>query len=222
LSETWRSVDCGAVDAFENNAQMAVLAVRVPDDKFKDKVVKDMRAYVCTAAEVAGRPVTYEQFRAALVGAVGDAGIVLDDRSLTDVEQAALKKISNRIATDDSVRRVSSERFRAENEAAGRRVGFGNHKGRKLCRAGVALDGEGTIAAAMMAGDMHVSPPDTLDRVAAALAGARASNDGDLGQRIASLEAPDVHQADTTTGVATDDLLAALRKAVDDAKEARA
>jgi lipoate-protein ligase A len=213
----------GFLNIVRPDLDLYLRVVRVPDDKFKDKVVKDMREYVCTAAEVAGRPVTYEQFRDALVGAVDDAGIALDDRSLTDVEQAALKKISNRIATDDSVRRVSSERFRAEHEAAGRHVGFGNHKGRKLCRAGVALDGDGTIAAAMMAGDMHVSPPDTLDRVAAALAGARASDDGDLGQRIASvLDAPDVHQADTTTGVTTDDLLAALRKAVDRAKEALA
>jgi hypothetical protein len=31
-----------------------------------------------------------------------------------------------------------------------------------------------------------------------------------------------VHQADTTTGITTDDLLAALRKAVDDAREAPA
>ena len=168
--------------------------VRVPDDKFKDKLVKDM---------------------------VRETGTELDARSLTDVEQAALKKISNRIATDDSVRRVSSERFRAEHEEPGRWVGFGNHKGRKLCRAGVAIDGDGTIVAAMMAGDMHVSPPDTLDRVAAALAGAGASEDDELRRRIASvLEAPDVHQADTTTGVTTDDLLAALRKAVENAKEA--
>ena len=197
--------------------------VRVPDDKFKDKVVKDMREYVCTAAEVAGHPVSYEQFREALVTAVGDAEIGLDDRSLTDVEQAALKKISNRIATDDSVRRVSSERFRTEHEAAGRRVGFGNHKGRKLCRAGVALAGDGTIAAAMMAGDMHVSPPDTLDRVAASLAGVDASDDPELRARIVSVfEEPDVHQADATTGVTTDDLLTALHKAVDNAKEAPA
>ena len=34
--------------------------VRVPDDKFKDKLVKDMREYVCTAAEVAGDAVSYE------------------------------------------------------------------------------------------------------------------------------------------------------------------
>ena len=197
--------------------------VRVPDDKFKDKLVKDMREYVCTAAEVAGRPVSYEQFRDALVAAVTDAGIGLDARSLTDVEQAALKKISNRIATDDSVRRVSSDRFRAEHERAGRGVGFGNHKGRKLCRAGVALDADGTVMAAMMAGDMHVAPPDTLDRVAAALVGANASDDTELRRRMASvLEGADVHQADATTGITTVDLLAALRKAVENAEEAHA
>jgi lipoate-protein ligase A len=195
--------------------------VRVPDDKFKDKLVKDMREYVCTAAEVAGRAVGYDAFRDAMLGAVGDAGVTLVEGDLTEVERAALKKISNRIATDDSVRRVSSERFRAEHEAAGRRVGFGNHKGRKLCRAGVALDDTGAVTAAMMAGDMHVSPPDTLDRVAAALVGADAADDGDVRTRIASvLEATDVHQADATTGITTDDLHRAFHKAVDDAKEA--
>jgi len=34
------------------------------------------------------------------------------------------------------------------------------------------------------------------------------------------LEAPDVHQADATTGITTDDLHAAFQKAVDEAKEA--
>jgi len=203
--------------------ELYLRVVRVPDDKFKDKLVKDMREYVCTAAEVAGRPVTYEQFRDALVAAVSDAGNGLDARPLTDVEQSALKKISNRIATDDSVRRVSSGRFRAEHEPAGHRVGFGNYKGRKLCRAGVALDADGTVTAAMMAGDMHVAPPDTLDRVAAAVAGADATDDTELRGRIASvLEGADVHQADATTGITTDDLLAALHKAIEDAEEAHA
>jgi lipoate-protein ligase A len=201
------------------NLDVYLRVVRIPDDKFKDKLVKDMREYVCTAEEVAGGAVTYEQFREALLAAVDDAEIALEPRELTDVEQAALKKISNRIATDDSVRRVSSERFRAEQASGGHRVGFGNHKGRKLCRAGVALADRSTIVAAMMAGDMHVAPPDTLDRVARALSGANGADDAELRNRIASVfDAADVHQADTTTGVTTDDLLAAVRKAVDDAR----
>jgi lipoate---protein ligase len=209
----------GFLNIRPSNLDLYLRVVRVPDDKFKDKLVKDMREYVCTAEEVAGRSVTYEHFRDAMLDAVGDAGIAVEAHELSDVEQAALKKISNRIATDESVRRVSSERFRAEHETVGRRVGFGNHKGRKLCRVGVALDESGRVAAAMMAGDMHVAPPDTLERVASALAGADAADGVELRRRIASVfEGPDVHQADVTTGVTSDDLLAAVGKAVADAQ----
>ena len=197
--------------------------VRVPDDKFRAQLVKDMREYVCTAEEVRGQPVAYEEFRDALVEAVHASGVTLERHPRTDVEQAALKKISNRIATDDSVRRISSTRFRVEHEAKECRVGFGNYKGKKLCRAGVALDDRGTVVGAMMAGDMHVAPPDTLDRVAAALAGAVATDHDKLRARIAGVfEGPDVHQAGTTTGVTTDDLLAAVVRAITEAHRAGA
>jgi hypothetical protein len=187
--------------------------VRVPDEKFKDKLVSDMREVVCTAQEVAGREVTYEEFRDALFASVRAAGIDLVDEPLSDVEQAALTKISQRIASDDSVRRISSERFRAE-APRGSRVGLANHKGKKLCRAGLAIDSDGTVIAAMMAGDMHVAPPDTLDRIALALVGASASDTDTLRARITAVwDDPGIHQADTTMGVTTDDLLAAVTKA---------
>jgi lipoate-protein ligase A len=194
--------------------------VRVPDEKFKDKLVSDMREVVCTAQEVAGRDVTYEEFRDALFAAVRAAGIDLVDQPLSDVEEAALVKISQRIASDDSVRRISSERFRAD-APAGSRVGLANHKGKKLCRAGLAFDSDGTIVAAMMAGDMHVAPPDTLDRVALALVGARAHDTDGLRARIAAVwDDPNVHQADATMGVTTDDLLTAVTKAANAAQGA--
>jgi len=72
-----------------------------------------------------------------------------------------------------------------------------------------------------MAGDMHVAPPDTLDRVAAALAGAPAADRDAIRARIAAVwEAAGVHQAGETTGVTTDDLLRALERAITDAEEA--
>ena len=195
------------------NLDLYLQVVRVPDEKFKDKLVSDMREVVCTAQEVAGRDVTYEEFRDALFASVRAAGIDLADEPLTAVEEAALVKISQRIASDDSVRRISSERFRGE-APPGSRVGFANHKGKKLCRAGLAIDSAGMVAAALMAGDMHVAPPDTLDRVALALVGASVADHEDLRARTSTVwDGPDVHQADATMGVTTDDLLTAVTKA---------
>jgi len=188
--------------------------VRVPDEKFKDKVVKDMREYVCTADEVAGRPVTYDQFRDAMLGALEDSGLTLEHLPLTDDERKSVRDIAGYLGSDDQVRRISSDRFTAA-APPGSRVGFGNEKGKKLCRAGVALDESGTVVAALMAGDMHVSPPDTMERIAEALVGADSSDDADLKGRVAAVfEGPEVNQADAAMGVTTDDLLAAIRKAV--------
>jgi hypothetical protein len=211
---------CHSVGGFLNIARpdldLYLDVARIPDDKFKDKVVKDLREYVCTAAEVAGHPVTYEAFRDALTSALESHGIELDRSGLTDGERYGLAKVSAKIGTPDAITRVSSARFTDE-APDGTRVGFGNFKGRKLCRAGVAVrDGQvPTVVAAMMAGDMHASPPDVLDRTADALVGARADDEADLRARIASVfEGDDVHQADATMGVTTDDLLRAVTKAV--------
>jgi lipoate-protein ligase A len=207
-------VGCDSVGGFLNlrrpDLTTYLQVVRIPDDKFKDKVVKDMQSYVCTAEEVAGQPVTYEQVRDAIVGAMADAGIELARSELNEGEQKGLAKISTRVGSDEMIRRVSGDRFRADAPARAS-VGFGNHKGRKLCRAGLAIDRDGTIVAALMAGDMHVSPPDTMDRVAETLVGASIDDEAGLRARIASVfEGDDVTQADELMGVSSDDLLAAV------------
>ena len=111
------------------------------------------------------------------------------------------------------VNRISSRRF-TRDAPAGSKVGLANHKGGKLCRAGVAIDDGGTIVAALIAGDMHVSPPDTMDRIASALVGASASDPEGLRARIASIfGGSDVHQAEASE-ITTDHLLAAVEKAI--------
>jgi lipoate-protein ligase A len=217
-------IACNSVGGFLNiappNLDLYLQVVRVPDDKFKDKAVKDMREYVCTAQEVARRPVTYEEFRDALFASLEASGIELTASELSDGERHGLSKIGARIGGDEMVRRISSARFTAD-APDDTSVGFGNHKGRKLCRAGVAVDTNRVIVDALMAGDMHVSPPDTMDRVAAALVGASVDDCDDLRRRIASVfEGDDIRQAESAMGVTTDDLLSAVGKAIDTASGA--
>jgi lipoate-protein ligase A len=211
-------VGCDSIGGFLNLARPDLTdylrVVRVPEDKFKDKIVKDMSEYVCTAEEVAGHPVAYEDVRDAMRAAMLDAGIEWVPSELNEGERKGVTKGSARVGDPAMVRRISSDRFRRE-APPGSRVGLANQKGRKLVRAGVAIDERDVVVAALMAGDLHVSPPDTLDRVADALVGADGWDADDLRARIASVfEGDDVTQAEEVMGVTTEDLLAAVVKAV--------
>ncbi len=215
-------VVCTSIGGFLNlrhpDLDLYLSVVRVPDEKFKDKSVKTMREYVASADDVRGAPLGYEQFRDALREAVIASGICLSEEPMSEGERRGVAKIAARVADDGYVRRISSDRFR-DAAPAGASVGFGNHKSRKLCRAGLAVDSGGVVVAAMIAGDMHVSPPDVIDRVAAALTGARIADAAELRSRIASVfDGDDVRQADEAMGVTTDDLLAAVLKAADEAR----
>ena len=210
-------VGCDSIGGFLNlhrpDLTTYLEVVRVPEDKFKDKLVKDMSEYVCTADEVAGHPVDYEDLRDALVAAMAAAGIDLVPSELNEGERKGVAKGSARVGDPEMVRRISSDRFQAE-APAGSRVGLANHKGRKLVRAGLAVDADCVVVAALMAGDLHVSPPDTLDRIAVTLVGARADDAADLRARISGVfDGDDVTQAEQLMGVTTDDLLAAVTKA---------
>jgi len=220
---------CLSIGGFLNvarpNMDLYLKVARIPDEKFKDKVVKDLAQYVATAEEVRGRPLGYEEFRQAFLAALRSQGFEVAEEPLAEAEQRGLAKVAGKLGSEEALRRVSSERF-AANAPTGSSVGFANHKARKLCRAGVALDGDGRIVAAMLAGDMHVSPPDVMDRAAAALVGASVAGDArvvkaELRERLASVfEAPEVHQAEAAMGVTTDDLLVAVEKAIASAASA--
>ena len=136
-------VGCDSIGGFLNLARPDLTTylrvVRVPEDKFKDKIVKDMSEYVCTAEEVAGHPVTYEDMRDAMRAAMADADIDWVPSELNEGERKGVTKGSARVGDPAMVRRISSDRFRRE-ALAGSRIGLANHKGRKLVRAGVAID----------------------------------------------------------------------------------
>jgi lipoate-protein ligase A len=187
---------------------------RVPEEKFADKVIKDMVEYICTPADVRGADLPYEEFRDAVVRASREvAGLELETSAFTPEEEAGTKDFVDIVSAEDWIRRVSSSRFAAD-APQGTRVGFANVKGKKLVRAGVAVSDDGTIAAAMIAGDMHVSPPDTMDRMAQALVGANAGDREDVLARVRSiLELPEVEQADQAAGITADDCVEAVLRA---------
>src|SRR5207302_10002449 len=62
---------------------------RVPEEKFADKVIKDMVEYICTPADVRGSDLTYEEFRDAVVRAAREvAGLELEASEFTPGEEA--------------------------------------------------------------------------------------------------------------------------------------
>ena len=184
----------------------------VPEEKFKDKLVKDMIEYVCTPAEVRGGDLAYGEFHDAVARAAS-AVVSLERSPFTDEEEQGTKSFVEGVSGEEHVRRISSVRFRAL-APPGTRVGFANVKAKKLVRAGVALDGEGVVARAMLAGDMHISPPDVMDRAALALEGSRASDRDEVRARLASVvEGPEVTQPDLTAGITANDLARAVAEA---------
>jgi lipoate-protein ligase A len=193
---------------------------RVPEEKFKDKVIKDIVEYIVTPTDIRGRELGYRELCDAIAAASRDvAGLELEPSPFSPEEDAVTQQFVEAVGSDEFIRRLSSERFRAE-AAAGTRVGFANVKGKKLVRAGVALDGAGTIVKAMIAGDMHVSPPDAMDRVAAGLEGENvADREAILGRVRAVFDAPDVEQPDVVAGITPEDVVEAVARA---AKEATA
>jgi hypothetical protein len=187
---------------------------RVPEEKFADKVIKDMVEYICTPAEVRGTDLPYEEFRDAVVKASRDvAHLPLEETGFTPEEEAGTKDFVNIVSADDWIRRISSMRF-ADEALPNSRVGFADLKAKKLVRAGVALHEDGTILAAMVAGDMHVSPPDSMDRVARVLVQANVGDREELLARVRSiLDLPEVEQADETAGITAEDVVEAVLRA---------
>jgi len=189
---------------------------RVPEEKFKDKIIKDQVEYICTPADVRGKDLQYEEFRnAVLTAARKEADLAFDPTGFTAEEDVGTKGFVQTVSADDWIRRVSSARF-ADGRPEGTRVGFANVKGKKLVRAGVALDGE-SIARAMVAGDMHVSPPEAMDNVAATLAGASVADREDLLSRVRAVFET-VEQADEAAGITPEDVVEAVLLAAKNAR----
>lgn len=180
---------------------------RVPEEKFRDKLVKDHLAYIVTPEEIRGSAVPYEEGKAAFLEALASrTGRGWYESEPTDAELAGTADFVELMSSEEQLTRISSRRF-AEEAPPGTRVGLAYHKANKLIRAGVAIDSEGRVAAALLAGDMMMSPPDVMDRAAAALTGVPVDDTAAVRAAIACvLDGEDVTQADDHMGITVADV----------------
>ncbi|MCC7078189.1 MAG: lipoate--protein ligase family protein [Acidimicrobiia bacterium] len=192
---------------------------KVPEEKFRDKLVKDHLAYIVTPEEIRGSAIPYAEGKAAFLAAVESVtGRGWYESRPTDDELAGTEDFVQLMASEEQLMRISSRRFVAE---AGSDVttGLAYHKANKLVRAGVALDAGGCIVSALLAGDMIMSPPDVMDRAAAALHHVDSRDVVAVRRALAGvLEAGDVTQADDHMGISVDDVAHAVELAVSDAR----
>ena len=66
----------------------------------------------------------------------------------------------------------------------------------------------------MIAGDMHISPPDAMDRVAKSLVQANINDRDELLARVKTVfEHPDTDQPDQTAGITPEDCVEAVLRA---------
>ena len=189
---------------------------RVPEEKFKDKIIKDQVEYICTPGEVRGRDLAYEEFRnAVLAAARKERMLAFDPTGFTAEEDVGTKGFVKTVSAEDWIRRVSSERFKAH-ASPGARVGFANVKAKKLVRAGVELNGD-VITRAFVAGDMHVSPPESMDNVASALDGASIADPDDLLARVKKIFET-IEQPDEAAGITPEDVVETVLLAATNAR----
>ena len=189
---------------------------RVPEEKFKDKIIKDQVEYICTPGEVRGKDLPYEEFRnAVLAAARKEKSLAFDPTGFSAEEDVGTKGFVQTVSADGWIKRVSSEHFRHHAEP-GARVGFANLKSKKLVRAGVELNGD-VITRALVAGDMHVSPPESMDNVAAALEGAPIGDKDELLARVKKVFET-VEQPDEAAGITPEDIVEALQLAAINAR----
>lgn len=191
---------------------------RVPAAKFADKDTDDPIHYIVTPEDVRGSAVPFADAKAAFRAALeAHTPYACREAPLTAEESAGTAALAEQMASEENLFRVSSVRFRAQAPPQST-LGFSFHKARKLIRVGVAVDADGVIVAAMIAGDMFVAPPEAMDDCAAALVGVSAADtDGVRAALARVLARDDVVQADEHLGIDADDLSTAVALAVADA-----
>lgn len=206
------------VNVKEMNTDVAAKAMPMPPEKVRDKPLKDLRSRFTCLEREAGRILNAEDLeamaRAAVARAFGETGLILG--TLTDAERTYADEFRAIYDTDAWLYGKSERNRFGDLIRPGDRVGRGREKsvGGMLWATLVVRGGE--VIHAVLNGDWHPRPIDSVGWLEEALVGAAAEPAAIRDRLAAFLARDDVEFA----GVELDDLMVAFGKAIEDLEPA--
>jgi lipoate---protein ligase len=179
----------GFLNIEDLNVSIASAVLKTPEEKFSDKVAKDIRDYATSLQREAGGEISRKQCAEVIVEELERA---LDTKAelakLSEMEMGLFDGYRERYASDKwTFAKSDLRRFASIPEGYG--LALNRHKARKLVCAHVLVNRDGRIADVMLSGDYFITPSDGDDRIAADLVGLDAMDTEAIKRRIREVAA---------------------------------
>jgi hypothetical protein len=156
------------------NFDIMMSIVRIPEEKFKDKMVKDAREWIGSIEAETGRLPSKGEVNDAFSKAIASVlDINLVEGELSSLERGKYEKYCATIASDEHhYFRSSAKRFPTIPE--GCKLGLAKYKSRKLVVSHVLVDEQKRIRDVMLSGDYYCSPLQYFTEMEKSLTGVNA------------------------------------------------
>lgn len=186
--------------------------LKVPSEKFRDKVRQTMEDYMTTIIKLTGAQPDRADLKARFLGHCADVlGVTPEYSELTKAELAAIDRAEAQLAdpewTDVQKRKLVALGVKV---SADTHVTEAAHKAPGGMIKVSLVDHEGTLEDVVISGDFTCLPPDGVDRLAAKLRGAKLTQDELAEAAHKAIEALGIE----LPGVAADDIATAVMAAV--------
>ncbi len=175
----------GVMNLGKPNSKIMSRILKPPPEKFADKKIKDVAAYVGNLEEVLGKKIDENRVKEAFLESVEEVvGSKFIEMDLTKEEKEIYEKLIKNAFVDEDwlFKRSSKKRFGKLPE--GLRLGKIRIKSRKLVTAYVTVDKENIIRDIMISGDFYVKPVNAVDEIEENLKGVNGLDEEEILKRI--------------------------------------
>jgi lipoate-protein ligase A len=200
---------------FDFDTELMSRVLRVPSEKFRDKMVQSLHDYMTTIRRELGdaapdRPSAVRWLVEAFAEVLGEP---IEPSGLTEAEQRRVALWARKLFAPDFVYRHGGWVRTGVKIREDVYLREGAYKAPGGLVRVIFREANGVIDDAVVAGDFFVDPPDGLDRVAAALSGRPLDRDAVMPELASALAAV------TVPGVTAEDIWHAVSEAVGHARE---